>query len=254
MGDRSCRIVNEFIEVLTLAARYWNMEYLEKIQRFFEKIASYQYRSSSMTSYYETDFDVFRFISNELFLHTIAILLQAQRLQLPETAELLAQRYYLGDVAPDRREPMADFTIFNERLQSLEHRNQRLSLRRLSLHADLLEQRSHGSPVSFQNLMQADFILYLRKLLTNKQGELRWWPFTLVFAARMYSSPFEVFARAESSRYLTRLMLVLGIDSKNVLDKLMTQFNEGKREAPRWQYDSIHPPTLSNWAKLGTMP
>jgi hypothetical protein len=185
-------------------------------------------------------------------LHTIAILLQADL--MAETGDLLAQRYYLGDVAPDRREPMVGFSVFNDHLESLQHRNERLSLRRLSLHADLIEQRSHGSVVPFHNLMQADFILYLRDILNTDDHWRRWWPVTLVFAGRMRSHPFEVFARAESQKYLQRLMLVLGIESKSAFDGLMAEFNEGKRTTPRWQFDSIHPPTLSNWAKLGTLP
>jgi hypothetical protein len=243
---------NEYIEVLTSAARFWNVGFIGKIQRFFEKVAAYQFRRPMATAFYESDFDVFRFISNELFLHTVAILLRSER--MAETGNLLTERYYLGEAAPDRREPMHDFTIFNDHLESLERRNQRLSLRRLSLHADLLEQRSHGSSVSFQDLMQADFILFLRNLLTGTRGLRRWWPFTLVFAERMRSHPFEIFARAQSAKYLERVLLVLGINSKNAFDVLMTEFNEGKREAPRWQFDSAHPPTLSNWINLGTLP
>ena len=65
-------------------------------------------------------------------------------------------------------------------------------------------------------------------------------------------SPFEIFARAQSKRYFERLMLVLGITSKSEFDALMVEFNEGKRQAPRWQFDSIHPAMLANLEKLST--
>lgn len=163
------------------------------------------------------------------------------------------EQYYLGDVAADRREPMADFTIFNDHLASLEHRNQRLALRRLSLHADFIEKRSNGSGVPFQSLMQADFILFLHDLLTRKGQWRRWLPVTLIFASRMHS-PFEVFARARSKRHLATLMLALGTDSKDALDVLMSEFREGKRQPPRWQYNSFNPLILSGWDQLGTLP
>lgn len=243
---------NEFMEVLALATRYWNAGFLEKIHRFFERVAAYQFRPRNVTSYYEADFDIFRFISNELFLLTIAILLQNDR--MAEAGSLLAERYYLGEAAPDRREQMADFTVFNDYLDSLEHRNRRLSLRRLSLHADLLEQRSHGSLVPFRNLMQADFVLYLRHLLDDANHQRRWRPLTLIYAGRMGAQPFEIFARAESAKYFQKLEPVLGIKGKASLDNLMTEFRDGKREAPRWQFDSFDPLALANWAKLATIP
>lgn len=242
---------NEYVEVLTLAARYWKTNFLEKIQRFLEKVAIYQFRPPTMTSWSEWDFDNFHFIANEIFLYTIAVLLRSER--MAETGELLAQNYYVGDVVPDRREPMIDFHVFNEHLASLERRNQRLALNRLSLQADLIEKRSHGSGVPFRNLMQADFILFLRDhLIRGNSAWRRWWPTTLVYAGRTQYSPFEIFARAQSKRYFERLMLVLGIMSKSEFDTLMVEFNEGKRQTPRWQFDSIHPATLANWEKLST--
>jgi hypothetical protein len=242
---------NEYIEILTLAARYWNAGFVGKIQKFLEVLACYQFKPPSVRSWREWDFDNFRFIANELFLYTIAILIRSER--FAEAGEMLMEQYYLGDAAADRREPMADFTIFNDQLASLEHRNQRLSLRRLSLHADFIEKRSNGSGVPFQSLMQADFILFLHDLLTRKDQWRRWLPVTLIYASRMYS-PFEVFARARSKRHLAPLMLALGIDSKDALDALMLEFKEGKRQPPRWQFDSFNPIILSGWDQLGTLP
>ena len=131
-----------------------------------------------------------------MFLYTVAIFLRSRR--MAETNDFLSQKYYLGEVAPDRREPMVDFSVFNEQANSLDHRNQRLGLRRLSLRADLIEKRSHGTAVPFGSLMQADFVLFLRDHLTRAGEWRRWWPNTLVFAVRMYDRPFELFARAES--------------------------------------------------------
>jgi hypothetical protein len=82
--------------------------------------------------------------------------------------------------------------------------------------------------------MQVDFVLFLRSQLKGNTAWRGWWPNTLVYLGRV-SSTFEIFARAQSRRYFERLILVLGIDSKDDFDALMVEFNEGKREAPRWQ-------------------
>lgn len=101
---------NEYIEILTLAARYWNAIFVEKIHRFFERIAVYQFRPPETRSWSEWDYDNYHFIANELFLYTISILVRSER--MPETGDLLDQYYYLGEVAPERQEPMTNFTIF----------------------------------------------------------------------------------------------------------------------------------------------
>jgi hypothetical protein len=242
---------NEYIEILTLAARYWNGEFLKKIHGFFEKLALYQFRSLDVRSWTDWDFDNYCFIANELFLYTIAILFRAGR--MTEIGSFLAQPYYLGEAGPDTRESMTDFTVFNEHLRSFDGRNQRLGLRRLSLQADLIRERSQGSGVQFQSLMQADFILFLRDLLTRSDQWRRWRPVTLVYAGRT-QAPFEIFARAQSSKYFANVLSTLGIESKEPLDLLMLEFEQGKRQPPRWEFDSFSPVLLSNWKKLATVP
>lgn len=240
---------NEYIEALTLAVRYWRPGFSSKIKQFLEQIALYQFRPVAISSWRDHDFDNFRFIGNEIFLYTVAIFLRAEL--FAETGGLLAESYYVGEVATNRQEPMVEFTVFNDALPSLQHRNVRLKLSRLSLQADLIEQRSHGSGVSFENIMQADFILFLRSNLTNST-ERRWWPQTLVYAGRMHHGPFEFFVRARSKRYFAGLMLTLGIQAKDEFDALIREFTEQKLQVPRWQFETINPAALTDWQNLNT--
>jgi hypothetical protein len=155
---------DELIEVLNTLGRYWPTADAEaRLHRFFEKIARYMFRPSSMSSRTDVDFDNFLFLVHEIFLYTIAILIRHERFEAVNS--LLSDGYYLGDLADYRSSPVEDFVIFRHHIKSLAIRNQRLQLRRLSLHTDLLEQRSSSSGVSFEELMQADFVLYLRGAL-----------------------------------------------------------------------------------------
>jgi len=97
-----------------------------------------------------------------------------------------------------------------------------LDLRRLSLHADLIEQRSHGAAVPFWELMQADFVLFLRHHLQG--GE--WRPNTLLYSDRV-RGPFEIFARAEAVGQFERVKGVLGIRAKSDLQQLIQAFEGG---------------------------
>ena len=139
---------------------------------------------SSTSSWTDVDLDNFLFLVHEIFLYTIAILIRHERFEAVNS--LLSDGYYLGDLADYRSSPVEDFVIFRHHIKSLAIRNQRLQLRRLSLHADLLEQRSRSSGVSFKELMQADFVLYLRGALNAlRKKTQQWWPETLIFAERL---------------------------------------------------------------------
>ena len=70
----------------------------------------------------------------------------------------------------------------------------------------------------------------------------------------MYERPFEIFARAQSQSYFEQLRPMLGIASKIELDALMTEFSQGKRGLPNWEFDTINPAALANWSKLATIP
>jgi hypothetical protein len=77
--------------------------------------------------------------------------------------ELVRGGIFLGNLQQFSHEPIKEFFILNQEQPSLEvMRNQRLALRRTSVRADMLNQRSKGAVVNFEELMQADFVLFLR--------------------------------------------------------------------------------------------
>ncbi|MFP1780314.1 hypothetical protein ACLEEB_14270 [Lonsdalea quercina] len=115
-------------------------------------------RPENVNSWNEWDSDNFKFIIHELFLYAIAILTKHEKFR--EVNILLTQQYYLAERTDYGKDAMIGYEVFREYLRSLEHRNNRLELRRLSIHADLLEQRSKASGIEFRYLMQADFILF----------------------------------------------------------------------------------------------
>ena len=125
---------------------------------------------------------------------------------------------HAGAPAKGRRGGSSTVVSFRElrhHLTSLDHRSKRLKTNRLSLHADLLEKRSHASGVDFQHIMQADFVLFLRGSLgaLRHAGE-QWWPDTLLYCEE-YRGPFEKFARARSAKYFIRIAGLVDITKKD---------------------------------------
>ena len=209
------------------------------------------FRPEGVTSWQEWDFDNFKFIIHELFLYAVAILIKLERFQ--QAAMLLSQRYYVPGNSDYGRDVMVSFSIFRQYMKSLEYRNKRLNLRRLSLRADLLKKRCQTTGIDFRYLMQADFVLFIRGELYSEGLFDRWWPETLLYLGH-FPGPFEIFARAESKRYFEKIKCLFDTDSPDDFKQLLEEYNQGKRKLPRWEFNSFNPALLLNIEKLATKP
>jgi len=97
-------------------------------------------------------------------------------------------------------------------------RKQRLHLNRTSPVADLLKDRADRKAIPFEQIQQADLLLFLRSKFLGSGRT--WWPRTLVFL-NSYPSPFEIFLALESKRRFSRLQAILGVSDP---DEFHSQF------------------------------
>lgn len=173
------------------------------VVRFFERLAVYQVMPDNVSRYRRTDWDNYKFLANELFLCLIAVLIKLERFEF--IGRILSAPFY----QPGRhgsQGTVETFCIFAGFIDSLEHRNQRLKLGRVSLKADMLNERRAGSTVSFQELIQADTVLFVRSKFDEMDGKDtrgRWYPHTSVFASNF--GAFELFVRATSVKFFEKL-------------------------------------------------
>ena len=243
---------NEFIQLLSTIARYDSREeFIERLHRFFESLIPYMFRPEGVTSWQEWDFDNFKFIIHELFLYAVAILIKLERFQ--QAVMLLSQRYYVSANSDYGRDVMVSFSIFRQYMRSLEYRNRKLNLRRLSLRADLLKERCQTTGIDFRYLMQADFVLFIKAELYAEDLYDRWWPETLLYLDH-FPGPFEIFARAESKRYFEKTKCLFDVQSPDDFKQLLEEYKQRKRELPRWEFNSFNPALLLNIEKLATKP
>lgn len=239
---------NEVVQLIDdLALHRPGEETAALLHRWLEKLFRYTHRPDGVTSWREVDFDNYRFLSHELFLYVVAVLLRHER--FAEASRLLCSEYYCPHLADYGRADMVSYTRFYDPPQTLEHRNSRLGLRRVSLHADLLKERCIDLPVSFSQLMQADFVLFLREECNSERDT--WWPVTLLYAGR-FAARFELFARAKSRAYFEAVRPVLAAKSVAHFRETVAEFSTGKRRAPRWQFDSLDVARLSGVEELAT--
>jgi TIR domain len=245
---------NEAIQLFTVVAQYSPAdEFIQRIHRLFESLIPYLTRPEGVSQWKEWDFDNYRFIVAELFLYALVTLFKHERFL--QASKLLSQQYYSPRTQWDRghENPMVAFTIFYDSTRSLDYRNQRLKLARASLRADILKERCAGTGYRLEDLMQADFIAYLRAEIDAKSDFGGWWPDTLVFRHEA-SIVFEIFARAESRAYFERVKALLDIEKPSDLEPLFERYRKGERRAPRWVLHGVDPIRLVGYEKLATRP
>lgn len=245
---------NEAIELCFAIAKYRNTEdTIRQLHRFLESLIPFMDRPENVTSWQEWDFDNYKFIVHELFLYAIAIFLKYECFD--SVSYLLKQDYYVEQDVGHGRNAMVPFSRFREHLRSLRHRSDRLNLQRLSLHADLLEQRSKTSGLSFSLLMQADFVLFMRDSIMSLSTESYqgWWPETLLYLG-WRGRVFEIFARAQSKEYFNKMKCILGIEQKEDLQPILQAFQKGEFRVPSWEGSSFNPRVLLKYDELSTKP
>ncbi len=198
------------------------------LHRLFETLLPFMDCPEGMRRSREWDFDNYRFIVHELFLYAVAALLRHERFKA--VAELVGEDFYVDRGARQASEAMVPFTSVRRRMESLEQRKRDLKLNRVSLRADLLRDRCSGSGFEFRQIVQADFVLFVRSSLHLRESEV-WFPETYPYA--MWSDvPFEIFARSKSRRYFERIVTLLDIESKDELSALVQGFRSGSRWVP----------------------
>lgn len=244
---------NEAIELFLALARYRpTQESWETLHRFIEGIFPYIDKPEEVTRYQEWDFDNFKFIVHELFLYAIASLLRFEC--FAGVAFLVGQHYYVDQYARDGGDAMLPFTEIRGSLETLNYRDKRLKLGRISLHADILAERAKSSGLPFRQLMQADLVLFVRDCLDVLRTERlqRWWPVTLVYASRQHG-PFEIFARSQSARYFENVRQVFDISGKEDLMPLVAAFKEQRLSVPAWDFRSANIFNLMGFDKIASL-
>jgi len=229
---------NEAEEVFTALCRFMNTDEAgTSIHRFFERLASRMDAHAGAGSYREWDFDNFRFLAWELYLLCMSIAMKHEAFSI--ALQLIGQPYYDERAGREGRDVMTTFAFLYREIGSLDRRNQRLGLRRRSLQADMLKTRFEAGGWQFIDVMQADFLLFMRSMCVPSNDVRRWYPDTLGYMGHG-QHPFRIFGRCVSKSYAEKILPLLGVDTpglKKVVDGLRTQ--DGSSSYLRFGYSTL---------------
>lgn len=244
-------VIKQLGELAASVARYDHAgPYGDAILDCLEQFAQKMYRPEHVSSYSDWDYDNFKFSANEVFLVVLSSYIKEGRFDLLKAS---FDRVYLVRRDSDSGLKANSFGVFSQHLKSLERRNARLKLNRISLQADMLKEAYDNHKPGFVDLMQTDFIAFLRNWLNlSTDSWPDWWPTTLVFAAHRYHS-FDVFARAESKVFAEKLLPVFGMETVSELQSRLSELAQHPK-LPRFDYHSVGIRMLANVDNLGKRP
>ncbi|MEO8072468.1 MAG: SEFIR domain-containing protein [Acidobacteriota bacterium] len=205
----------------------------EEIHNFFEQLLPYfEYRKDG-DSNHQWAADHYKFFGYELFLYAVATLVKFKRFE--QLNELTESKYYFsGSPFSRNQNTLLSFTKFNTYSEALRDYNQRQSRQAYSIEASFIHKRATRSDIRFENLMEADFLLFLIYKIDDKENTYgfwnSWYPVTQAFA-EYRNNPFEIFLRSQSRKFFNKFKTCLRNSSKEELSLLINGIEEKmKRE------------------------
>jgi hypothetical protein len=216
----------------------------DAIHGFFEALlANWDYAPLNV-SYSRWDNDVLHYFGHECLVGFLAVAMQERTFSI--AADVLSMPLYKPRFH-ERTGEAATYVSFFAHLESLEARNRKLQLNRISLHADLLAEHHEHSIVKFDSFLEADLTLYVRSLLSSGFG---WYPVSGVYLGRSFGS-LPTYVRATSTKFYDRLKpLLFNMEADTLRANLTATLAQVR--GLRFDYQEVSVPKLLNLEALAT--
>jgi hypothetical protein len=183
--NSSVAIVGEFATIADQVATFDATDAGEALFESFEQVLErYETPPGFSGTFYETDFDFFRFHGHELLVSLVSPIVREKRWQLLNT--ILDRDLYVPRLTELGRSGMVSFAALSEFVRLLDYRKQRLRLNRASIHADLLRERHSSENLSaaspLNDFVDADLFLFFRAEAGRQEaGErVQWIPWSVL--------------------------------------------------------------------------
>lgn len=244
---------DELIANVLRAIRHYPADAGAMIHGMFERLLPFTSRDPETNQWFSNQFENFKFLINELYLYSVASFIALKRFR--ECAVFIGTDFY----SPNQQgtsESMHSFSLMQQYCETIAHASQ--AKRRHSLQADLLKERSNLQSVNFEQVKQADFVLYLRaaNAAAMRKTSDHWYPASLLYTFNNHQ-PFEIFARSQSKRYfLENVAPLIGVGTAEEFETLLAEILGKERDyyVPRWEFNRLPVATLANREKIGTNP
>jgi hypothetical protein len=174
----------------------------DDVLSIMEQVLSTTDRDPNTNAWSSVIFDANKIMSYEAFLGVIATLLAERQIDL--IARALDHPYYYNDPNGGIGRSTKDFEEFNQYVETLRGRNQRLGENRADWQADFVNEHYQTGVPSFARMMEADLLLLVRRTVAEPGRHISWFPHTLIYSRR-WGASLELFARMESLQFYNQV-------------------------------------------------
>lgn len=210
------RYRNEYVDFVDFTCRYVDhTRVFEAVQRFFSRCPRFLHRHENGSTRFS---DNYQFLIGELFLYTIALLIKRERFE--DAALFLKATYHDSeDLHYNFVYSHSVFIPFMGQVEQLRARFVPSQSRNITLALKKLPERATNPKVTWDDLLEADYILYVRDMLREPSSRRAWWSSSIRSHILPYKSlrGMSVFQRAESKAYFDRMRILLNVESKEDL-------------------------------------
>lgn len=215
--NASLPLRDSFIETVKLLSDNEQID-IEWIVDFFERIYSFtEFRDQGVFN--KLQFDQYKFLITELLLYTCAVLFNGVKYKL--LSELISTIFFFETKNGPRE---GGITYLRFYLRSLEYRNERLNLRKVSLHAQILVERINNKFINKQVLLDTDLMLfYLTGLIKNRESLDRWFPVTYIY--RPEEEQIKLLTKLKSKRRADIALELFGVRHIEELKRLIADYS-----------------------------
>jgi hypothetical protein len=213
---------NDFIDFIFTIFKYQENVDLDSLKAFFEKLYSFQISTKFNVQTSEYSSDYYKFISYELMLYLITILLKLQKYR--EVAFFINADYFHKS-SPVHELKWSKIYIFNPHITSLnDYRNVRLSQMRVSVTADLIKSRATNNDVLFEEIIDTELILYYISTLHNYHWA--WFPRTACYRDMWGSGSIAFFQKQVSLYFFEKAKVIYDVNSIEELKTKIKHYSQ----------------------------
>lgn len=220
---------DEFVDGLGFVARYDDeKKFAASLHRFFETLLSTRLSRSARHFGEDVESTPLAFITWELFLCAVALLLQESRF---EHVRALFEPYQAGSRSHGDTGSLRAFDALDPGFRLLDETHKhRLGLNRISISAGFIHDRAIGADLPFSLLVQADVVCWLRSVFVPDPFGWRWYPRLLSLAEHTETLP--LFVRATRASVFEQVAPMLGVPDRPALLKQWAALPDGMFEGP----------------------
>ncbi|MGM3308367.1 hypothetical protein ACSQ6I_20720 [Anabaena sp. WFMT] len=213
--EQTKELIIDFARVVEVIAAMNNFDAALKLYKSFDlMLERYNLPLYFSGSFREYDFDFYIFITHELFVTFLSFFIREERWDI--IGLILDDNIYVNHNPTNRygySDNLVPFTYISQVARLLEHHKNRLRLNRISIHADILNERHTQGElariVPIQQFIDADCFLFLRYEFQDKKADEwhNWIPWTKIYMTEVPRYLLE----ADSIRYAEKLLPSLGV-------------------------------------------